>query len=658
MGEHGMSINVQNSTNRVIITPPKAPYRIIISSKGTQGATGAFFRVVDTEADLIPSFGNDRDTAITILDGHEYFKANGTWSATGRTFWGTLLQDTSAYAIAAAASAASAAASSDATSADRLATGQDRVATAASAAASEVSNQASGISAFNAALSESNAAGSAAYANSSALQTASDLAGTGANLTAALIAKAAAEAAAVQTGQDKAATAADRTAVADDKIATGIDRTATAADRVQTGLDKSAAAGSALTASTKAGEAAADRVQTGLDRLAAGASATAAGTKAGEAAASAVLTAADRAATASDRNAAQAAMAGSEAARDVALSTYANLAGGAPGQIPVKASGADFDFSWGNPAVGDMLSSTWAAIINANTAARHAHGNKTVLDATTASYLTAEKTKLAGIAAGATANTGTVTSVGVAVPTGLSATGAITTSGTITISYAAGYQGYTTAEANKLAGIPADADKTPTLAVVATTGSYADLSNKPSLGTAAAQNVSAFATATQGGKADTAVQPAGLTKAAVGLGSVDNTSDAAKPVSAAQQTALNTKIQGDNAVVIGFSNNNLWEPYLRKNANEFSFLATRDQLNEKAGVYKGGWADETNFPVGHTIFCWNAGVPRNGAASPRLHPTEIETYQVTGSGALLSGVWRSRGRVHPNEPLFLMERTE
>lgn len=41
-------------------------------------------------------------------------------------------------------------------------------------------------------------------------------------------------------------------------------------------------------------------------------------------------------------------------------------------------------------------------------------------------------------------------------------------------------------------------------------GNYSDLSGKPTLGTAAAQNVEAFATATQGGKADTAVQPGSL----------------------------------------------------------------------------------------------------------------------------------------------------
>lgn len=44
------------------------------------------------------------------------------------------------------------------------------------------------------------------------------------------------------------------------------------------------------------------------------------------------------------------------------------------------------------------------------------------------------------------------------------------------------------------------------LATVATTGSYNDLTDKPTLGTAAAQDVSAFATSTQGSKADSALQ--------------------------------------------------------------------------------------------------------------------------------------------------------
>jgi len=47
--------------------------------------------------------------------------------------------------------------------------------------------------------------------------------------------------------------------------------------------------------------------------------------------------------------------------------------------------------------------------VSANTAARHTHANKTVLDATSASYTTADNTKLDGIEAGAQVNT--VTSV-------------------------------------------------------------------------------------------------------------------------------------------------------------------------------------------------------------------------------------------------------
>lgn len=132
---------------------------------------------------------------------------------------------------------------------------------------------------------------------------------------------------------------------------------------------------------------------------------------------------------------------------------------------------------WVDPSGGgDMFRATY----DPTNKAADAFSMGNMAETTTAKVMTdAERTKLAGVAAGATANTGTVTSIGVAVPTGLPATGSITTSGTITLSYASDYQGYTTAEANKLAGIPADADKTPALAAVATTGSYGDLSNKP-----------------------------------------------------------------------------------------------------------------------------------------------------------------------------------
>ncbi len=59
---------------------------------------------------------------------------------------------------------------------------------------------------------------------------------------------------------------------------------------------------------------------------------------------------------------------------------------------------------------------------------------------------------------GAGGGSGTVTSVGLSAPTGLDVSGSpVTTSGTLTLSYTAGYVGYTTAEQTKLAGIAAGA---------------------------------------------------------------------------------------------------------------------------------------------------------------------------------------------------------
>lgn len=61
-------------------------------------------------------------------------------------------------------------------------------------------------------------------------------------------------------------------------------------------------------------------------------------------------------------------------------------------------------------------------------------------NADTNAFTDAEKSKLSGIATGATANTGTVTSVNVSVPTGFQVSGGpITTSGTISVSFESGY---------------------------------------------------------------------------------------------------------------------------------------------------------------------------------------------------------------------------
>lgn len=84
---------------------------------------------------------------------------------------------------------------------------------------------------------------------------------------------------------------------------------------------------------------------------------------------------------------------------------------------------------------------------------------------------------------GYTTNTGTVTSVGVSVPTGLQVSGSpITTSGTAAITYQTGYQGYTTAEASKLSGI-ADGAEVNVRSDWNAAGGDAEILNKPTIPT-------------------------------------------------------------------------------------------------------------------------------------------------------------------------------
>lgn len=84
---------------------------------------------------------------------------------------------------------------------------------------------------------------------------------------------------------------------------------------------------------------------------------------------------------------------------------------------------------------------------------------------------------------------GTVTSVGVTVPTGFSVSGSpVTDSGTIIISYAAGYIGYTTTEATKLAGIETGAQVNVKPNWSSAAGTASEILNKPMLGILAAKD--------------------------------------------------------------------------------------------------------------------------------------------------------------------------
>jgi hypothetical protein len=97
-------------------------------------------------------------------------------------------------------------------------------------------------------------------------------------------------------------------------------------------------------------------------------------------------------------------------------------------------------------------------------------------------------------AGGGGGGTGTVTSVGVTVPTGLAVSGSpITSSGTFGITYASGYQGYTSAEASKLSGIASGAEVNVNADWNAGSGD-AQILNKPTLGTMAAETATNYLT--------------------------------------------------------------------------------------------------------------------------------------------------------------------
>lgn len=103
---------------------------------------------------------------------------------------------------------------------------------------------------------------------------------------------------------------------------------------------------------------------------------------------------------------------------------------------------------------------------------------------------------------------------------------------------------YTTPDKNKLAGIQAGAEVNVRSDWNAVSGDAAIL-NKPTIpsivGLATEAQVQDVQDNLDAHEADTA-NPHSVTKVQVGLGNVDNTSDADKPVSTAQQTALNAKV--------------------------------------------------------------------------------------------------------------------
>lgn len=269
------------------------------------------------------------------------------------------------------------------------------------------------------------------------------------------------------------------------------------------------------------------------------------------------------------------------AGANVSLSgTYPNItfnaSGGGGGQVNTVVAGSNIDVDSTDPTspvisvealtasdITDFNSSVASTpdVAN-NTSARHTHANKTVLDATTASFTTADKTKLSGVQAGAEVNA--VDSVngktGVVV---LDHTDVGADAGGASATAEANAKNYTDTQINALV-IPDDiSDLTDTTGAIPTATS--DLTND-----------SGFITTETDPTVPTwakAPSKPNYTKAEVGLGNVDNTSDLNKPISTATQTVLDTKV--DEVAGKGLST----EDYTTAEKDKLAGIATGAEVN-------------------------------------------------------------------------------
>lgn len=218
------------------------------------------------------------------------------------------------------------------------------------------------------------------------------------------------------------------------------------------------------------------------------------------------------------------------------------------------------------------------------------------------------------------------------------------------------------------------------------TSGAAEILNKPTLGTAASQNSTAFATAAQGGKADTALQtltagtnitisgtgttrtinatvpPAPVTSVNsktgavvisatdIGLGNANNTSDANKPISTATQAALDGKLSTTGIAADSAQLGN-------KTAAQW-----QAEIDAKAGVYTGSNVNEVNYPIGSLISVMVESTtpqPRNASNTIRLRSTSSD-FTLIGSGNILTGTWVARGYTGVNTAgnyNFIFQRT-
>lgn len=137
------------------------------------------------------------------------------------------------------------------------------------------------------------------------------------------------------------------------------------------------------------------------------------------------------------------------------------------------------------------------------------------------------------------------------------------------------------------------------------------------------------------GVARSTSNPNGVTKAQVGLGNVDNTSDVAKPVSTAQQTALNARFnfRGDFAASTAYALNDVVNSpgyglfYCIQAHTSGSGAPT---YNSTYWVLMGGIAPATTLTV-----LYNAGWPARPTTRTDVYVIWVDT---TASGVTPAGI--------------------
>jgi hypothetical protein len=199
----------------------------------------------------------------------------------------------------------------------------------------------------------------------------------------------------------------------------------------------------------------------------------------------------------------------------------------------------------------------------------------------------------------------------------------------------------------------------PTLAAVATSGSYADLSNTPTLGTAAATASTDYATAAQGTTADSALQASALTPYRTSAAQdIIDTGKATSAQGAKADSALQPLTQ-QAAALSGLDFNGLYLPLAGTNAGKAYYYTTiPDAIGstsytvqwDSAGAKwisrqeysdeSGGYSLLSNSASGNTQYPWQATWQANLGGlgvSPSPAPN---VFQHFAGGVLLSDLQR------------------